>query len=151
MEFEALHDLSYIAGGFFASGNVTLSKSEAVIDPAQAGTLTNPTKPMTGHSEYVVNMQLNYDSDNGEHSASLVYNVFGERIIAAGVADREDAYEQPFHSLDLVYNYFPDFNSRISLKVKNLLGEDQEVTQSGIVVRSKEVGTAISLTYSYDF
>ena len=151
VEFEALHDLSYIAGGFFASGNVTLSKSEAVIDPAQAGTLTNPTKPMTGHSEYVVNMQLNYDSDNGEHSASLVYNVFGERIIAAGVADREDAYEQPFHSLDLVYNYFPDFNSRISLKVKNLLGEDQEVTQSGIVVRSKEVGTAISLTYSYDF
>ena len=94
---------------------------------------------------------MNYDSANGEHSTSLVYNVFGERILAAGVGGRDDAYEQPFHSLDLVYNYYPNFNSKIGLKVKNLLGEDQEVNQSGILVRSKEVGTVVSLSYSYEF
>jgi len=151
VEFEWLHDLGYLANGFFTSGNLTWSDSEASIDPALAGNLTNPTKRMTGHSEYVANFQLNYDSANGEHSTSLVYNVFGERILAAGVGGREDAYEQPFHSLDLVYNYYPSFSSKIGFKVKNLLGEDQEVTQSDILVRSKEVGTVVSLSYSYEF
>jgi outer membrane receptor protein involved in Fe transport len=151
VEFEWLHDLGYLANGFFTSGNLTWSDSEASIDPALAANLTNPTKRMTGHSEYVANFQLNYDSANGEHSTSLVYNVFGERILAAGVGGREDAYEQPFHSLDLVYNYYPSFSSKIGFKVKNLLGEDQEVTQSDILVRSKEVGTVVSLSYSYEF
>ncbi|RUO71666.1 TonB-dependent receptor plug domain-containing protein [Idiomarina ramblicola] len=151
VELEWLHDLGYLANGFFTSGNLTWSDSEASIDPALAGNLTNRTKRMTGHSEYVANFQLNYDSANGEHATSLVYNVFGERIIAAGIGGREDAFEQPFHSLDLVYNYYPSFNSKIGFKVKNILGEDQEVTQSDILVRSKEVGTEISLSYSYEF
>jgi hypothetical protein len=106
---------------------------------------------MTGHSEYVVNLQLSYDSDNGNHSGSLLYNVFGERILASGVGGREDAFEQPFHSLDMVYTYYPSFDSSIKFKVKNILGEDQEVTQSDIIVRSKEVGKIIELSYKYEF
>ncbi|WP_448569003.1 TonB-dependent receptor plug domain-containing protein [Thalassotalea ganghwensis] len=151
VEFEWMHDLVYLAEGFFTSGNITYSDSEVEIDPGLAGNLTNPTKRMSGHSEYVFNLQLNYDSADGNHSGSLVYNVFGERIIASGVGGREDAMEQPFHSLDLVYTYYPDFNSQIKLKVKNLLDESTEVTQSGITVREKEIGTAISLSYNYDF
>lgn len=151
IETEWLHDLSYLADGFFTSGNITLSESEVSINPALAGNLTNPTKRLTGHSEYVVNLQLNYDSADGNHSSSLVYNVFGERIIASGVAGREDAFEQPFHSLDLVYTYYPDFNSKVKLKVQNLLDEEQEVTQSDIVVRSKSVGVTVGLSYTYEF
>lgn len=150
-EFEFLHDVGYLTNGLFTSGNLTLSKSEASIDPAFAGNLSNPTKPMTGHSEYVVNLQIGYDSVSGEHTSSLVYNVFGERILAAGLGGRDDAYEQPFHSLDFVYSYYPDFNSKISFKVRNLLDEDQEVTQSGIVARSREVGREFSISYSYGF
>jgi len=151
VEFEWMHDLVYLADGFFTSGNITVSDSEVSIDPGLAGNLTNPTKRMNGHSEYVINFQLNYDSANGNHSGSLVYNVFGERIIASGVGGREDALEQPFHAVDMVYTYYPNFNSQLKLKVKNLLGENQEVTQSGIAVREKEVGTSISLSYKYDF
>ncbi|WP_077338209.1 TonB-dependent receptor plug domain-containing protein [Pseudocolwellia agarivorans] len=151
IETEWLHDLSYLADGFFTSGNITLSESEVSVNPALAGNLTNPTKRLTGHSEYVVNLQLNYDSANGNHSSSLVYNVFGERIIASGVAGREDAFEQPFHSLDAVYTYYPDFNSKVKFKVQNILGEDQEVIQSDIVVRSKDVGVSIGLSYTYEF
>ncbi len=151
VEVEWLYDLTWAADGFFTSGNVTVSDSEAVIPEELAGSLTNSTKRMTGHSEYVVNLQLNYDSSNGNHSGSVVYNVFGERILASGVFGREDAMEQPFHSLDLVYTYYPDYNSKINFKIKNLLDENQEVTQSDIVVREKEVGMAFSVSYSYDF
>jgi len=151
IETEWLHDLSYLADGFFTSGNITISDSEVSIDPSLAGNLTNPTKRLTGHSEYVVNLQLNYDSANGNHSSSLVYNVFGERIIASGVADREDAFEQPFHSLDLVYTYYPSFSSKVKFKLQNMLDEEQEVLQSDVVVRSKTVGTSFSVSYTYDF
>ncbi len=151
VEFEWMYDLTSLSDGFFTSGNITLSDSEASIAPEFAGNLTNSTKRMTGHSEYVVNLQLNYDSSDGEHSSSIVYNVFGERILAAGVLSREDAMEQPFHSLDFVYTYYPDFNSKIKFKVKNLLDESQDVTQSDITVISKEVGVGFSLGYSYDF
>ncbi len=151
VELEWMHDLVYLADGFFTSGNITLSDSEVSIDPSLAGNLTNPTKRMSGHSKYVVNLQLNYDSADGNHSASLVYNVFGERILASGVGGREDALEQPFHALDLVYTYYPNFNSQIKLKVKNLLDESQEVSQSDIAVREKEVGTGFSISYKYDF
>ena len=151
VEAEWLQDLTFLSDGLFTSGNITLSDSEATIDPGLAGNLTNPIKRMNGHSKYVVNLQLNYDSANGNHSSSIVYNVFGERIIASGVGGRDDAYEQPFHSLDAIYTYYPDFNSKIKFKVKNLLGEDQEVTQSDIVVRQKEVGTIYSVSYQYEF
>jgi len=150
-ELEWMHDLFYVAEGFFTSGNITLSDSEVSIDPSLAGNLTHPTKRMSGHSEYVVNLQMNYDSANGNHSGSVVYNVFGERVIASGVGGCEDAMEQPFHALDLVYTYYPNFNSQIKLKVKNLLDESQQVSQSSIAVREKEVGTTISLSYKFDF
>ncbi|MBQ4860323.1 TonB-dependent receptor [Pseudoalteromonas sp. MMG013] len=151
IEAEWMYDLSNVTSGLFTAGNITLSDSEVSINPALAGNLTNPTKRMTGHSKYVVNMQLNYDSVDGMHSGSLVYNVFGERILASGIGGREDAFEKPFHSLDLVYTWYPDFNSKVKFKVKNLLGEDQEVTQSGYAVRQKESGTAMSVSYSYEF
>ncbi|RZM80715.1 TonB-dependent receptor plug domain-containing protein [Pseudoalteromonas rubra] len=151
VEAEWLYDLSGVVSGIFTSGNITLSDSEVEIDPARAGNLTNPTKRMTGHSKYVVNLQLNYDSADGQHSSSLVYNVFGERILASGIGGREDAFEQPFHSLDLVYTWYPDFNSQVKFKVQNLLDEEQEVTQSDYIVRQKEVGTSVSLSYKYEF
>ncbi|BBN83327.1 TonB-dependent receptor [Pseudoalteromonas sp. A25] len=151
VEAEWLHDLSYAASGLFTSGNITLSDSEVSIDPAFAGNLTNPTKRMTGHSKYVVNLQMGFDSADGQHSGSIVYNVFGERILASGIGGRQDAFEQPFHSLDLVYTWYPDFNSKVKFKVKNLLGEDQEVTQSDLIVRQKEAGTTVSVNYSYEF
>ncbi|WP_416305499.1 TonB-dependent receptor plug domain-containing protein [Neptunicella sp. SCSIO 80796] len=151
VEAEWLYDLSWAADGFFTSGNITLSDSEVTIDAADAGSLTNTTKRMNGHSKYVANFQLGYDSANGEHGGTLVYNVFGERILASGINGRDDAYEQPFNSLDLIYSYYPNFNSKITLKLKNLLDEKQEVTQSGVVVRSREMGQTISLAYKYEF
>ncbi|WP_158972890.1 TonB-dependent receptor plug domain-containing protein [Paraglaciecola sp. L3A3] len=151
IETEWLYSLDWLSNGFFTSGNLTLSDSEVTVDAADAGNLTNTVKRMNGHSKYVVNLQLNYDSANGEHSGSLVYNVFGERILASGIGGRGDAYEQPFHSLDAIYTWYPDFNTKVKFKMKNLLGKDQEVLQSGVAVRTREIGTTFGVSYSYEF
>ncbi|MFC0446385.1 TonB-dependent receptor domain-containing protein [Pseudidiomarina halophila] len=155
LEFEFLKDLTFLSDGLFLSGNLTLSDSEISIANTGNVELTNNTRRMTGHSKYVTNLQLGYDSLNGEHSASLIYNVAGERIAFAGVKEGAvgigDAVEQPFHSLDLVYTYYPDFSSKVKLKVQNMLGEDVEIQQNGRLIQSRSVGTGISLEYSYSF
>jgi outer membrane receptor protein involved in Fe transport len=104
LELEMLRDLG---AGFFVSSNLTLSDSEIV--SAEGLGYTNAKRPMTGQSEYVLNTQLGYDSDNGEHSVSLVYNLFGERLFfaARNIGGNQDAFEQPFNSLDLTYSWFP--------------------------------------------
>lgn len=155
LEFEFLKDLSNWQSGLFAAGNLTLSDSEISISNTGGVELTNNVRRMTGHSKYVVNMQLGYDSANGEHSASVVYNVFGERIAFAGSVfggqGIGDAFEQPFHSLDAVYTWYPDFNQTVKFKVQNLLGEDTEIVQNGELIQSQTVGTGVSVEYSYSF
>ena len=106
---------------------------------------------MTGHSKYVVNLNLGYDAPNGNHSVTLAYNVFGERIILPGIEGQDDKYEQPFHSLDLVYTYYPTFSSTVKLKVKNLLDEEKEIHFSDTLFRSETTGIGFDLSFKYDF
>ncbi|KKE82063.1 hypothetical protein N479_20140 [Pseudoalteromonas luteoviolacea S4054] len=153
LEAEWLVELSsdFLGGAFFTSGNLTVSDSEVEILESARGDLTNLKRRMTGHSKYVANLQLNYDSHNGNHQGSLIYNVFGDRILAAGVNGFDDAYEQPINSLDAVYSYYPTFSTTVTLKVKNLLGQDFEVEQNGALIRSQESAQQVSLDFAVEF
>ncbi len=161
VEFDYLKDFAFL-GGFwqdvFMSGNVTLSDSEinldrqAIVDQTGvSAAITNTKRRLTGHSKYVVNMQLGYDAPSGQHASTLIYNVFGERIIIPGIEGQDDWMEQPFHSLDFNYSYFPDFNSSLKFKVTNILGAKSEIESAGTLTRSKEKGTEFSLEYKYQF
>lgn len=151
-EFEGLKS---IGAGFFVSGNLTLSDSE--IESATDQGYTNPIRQMTGQSDYVLNTQLGYDSDNGMHSVSLVYNVFGERIYYAARQDgHDDAYEKPFNSLDLVYSFFPTESLTAKLKVGNILDEKRTFEQvnserNRVTILEQNVGTSFSLDLRYTF
>lgn len=169
IEFEFLQDFNFIdLNNWFLSGNITLSDSEVDLGASDEGSLieqqvenagfdfvdnfvTNNKRRLIGHSEWVANLQLGYDSDNGNHAASVVYNVFGPRIIVPGARTAEDAEEESFHSLDVVYTYYPSFNSTLKFKVKNVFNEDKEITQNGLTKWSKEVGTSFDVSYSYEF
>jgi len=134
---------------FFFSGNVTISDSELVVGDVGLD-LTNPERPMTGHSDYIGNLQLGFDSANGAHSWSLVYNTFGERVFFAGRGGAEDTFEKPFNSLDLVYTYYP--TSRLSLKfrMQNMLDEKVELEQAGVTILEQKVGTTAKLDIKWD-
>lgn len=141
--------------GFFLSGNATLSDSDIEVDTT-INVLTNDSRRLTGHSEYVLNGQLGYDSPGGAHSTSLIYNVFGERIFFAGKDGNDDAFEQPFHSLDLTYTYYPTDTLSLSLKIQNILEQEREFEQKNssgrnVAIIEQEVGRSwgISAKYSY--
>jgi TonB-dependent receptor len=162
IEFEFLKGLEFLGEGIwdnlFVSGNLTLSDSEIVLDrqavvdqTGVSAAITNTTRRLTGHSEYVANIQLGYDSDDGEHSASLVYNVFGDRILIPGIDGFDDNFETPFHSLDLVYTYYPSFQSTLKLKLQNLLDEQKELEFENVTFRTETRGVGFSLSYKYEF
>ncbi|WP_049722844.1 TonB-dependent receptor domain-containing protein [Gilvimarinus polysaccharolyticus] len=152
LEFEGLKD---IGAGFFVSGNVTLSDSEIV--SADGLGFTNTNRRMTGQSEYVMNAQLGFDSPDGMHTASLLYNVFGDRVYYAARSNgHQDAFEQPFHSIDLVYTFYPTDMLSMKLKLSNLLGQDREFDQVNsagevVTILKQEQGTGIGLDFKYSF
>lgn len=158
-DFTFLGDLGIARGEeFFLSGNITLSDSEINIDTQrvveQTGvstSITNPTRRMTGHSEYVVNLNLGWDAPNGNHTATLAYNVFGERIIVPGIEGKGDSYEQPFHSLDLVYTYYPTYSSTLTFKVQNMLGEEKELEFDNTLLKSETKGTSFQVALQWEF
>ena len=133
--------------GFYVSGNATFSDSEIDIDRATpgAGSITNDTRRMTQHSEWVANLQFGWDSEDAKHAATLIYNVFGERIFFAGTDGNDDAFEQPFHSLDFVYSWYPTERLTLKVKLQNLLDESLEIEQRGsagsVVVIEQDIGT----------
>jgi len=165
VEVEFLKDFAFLSdslGSFaeniFLSGNFTISESEISIDTQkvveQTGvstTITNSTRAMTGHSPWVINMNLGWDAANGNHSATLAYNVFAERIIIPGMDGQDDAYEQPFHSLDFVYSYFPTYSSTLKFKVQNMLNQEKEIKFEDTLMNSETKGIAFEVAYKWEF
>lgn len=152
LEFEGLKE---IGAGFFVTGNLTLTDSE-IISPPDGG-FTNIERKMTGQSDYVFNGQLGFDSEDGMHTVSLAYNLFGERIYyASNNNGHDDAFEQPFNSLDIVYSFFPTENFTTKVKVGNILDEKRSFTQTNsegvdVTILEQEVGTSLSLDFKYTF
>ena len=129
---------------------MTISDSEIVIGDSAPG-LTNNKRKLTQHSPLVVNLQLGYDSPGGAHSASLVYGMYDERVFFAGRNGAPDAYEQPFHSLDVVYTWYPMDKLSVKLRAQNILDEKTEIEQGGVVVLEQTVGTNLKLDLTYRF
>ena len=153
VEFEGLKQLWR---GLFLSGNVTLSDSDLTFNENALFDVTNPSRRLTGHSEYLANATLGFDSDNGKHSAFLNYNVYSERVFAAGVEGIDDAYEQPFNTLGFVYKYFPTDRLQIQATLDNLLDEEFEIEQvnaDGQLARIivQEVGRSLGLSLQWTF
>ena len=82
--------------------------------------------------------------------------MFGERIYFAGVAGNDDAFEQPFHSLDLTYTFYPTETLSFSLKVQNILEEEREFEQKNssgrnVTILEQEVGRSWGLSAKWSY
>lgn len=155
IEFEGLKSLGFLSNGgwsdaFYLAGNVTLSDSEVNIPESSAAEPTNFSRRLTQHSEWVVNVQLGFDSFDAKHGATLVYNAFGERIFFAGIRGFDDAYEQPFHSLDFVYSWYPTDNLSFKLRFQNLLDDTTTIEQDGVKILDQTVGLSFLFDVKYE-
>ena len=156
---KSLGDMAAVLDPFFVQGNFTFMDQELVAGN-NADAPTNPIRPLQGASDVVSNLILGYDSSDGMHSATLSYNSFSERLFFAGRNGAPDSFEQPFHSLDFTYSFYPSDNFTVKLKVKNLLDENLVIERTNtasdgstqdVEIYNQERGQDLSLSVQYRF
>jgi len=149
-EVEMRKDLTFLPSVFSrlsASLNVTLVRTSVVISPRFGN--YEPGLDLEGQSPYVVNAGVAYASRTNALSASILYNVFGDRIVRYGFSSSGGAnakqgpniIERGRSSLDAKVQRV--FNERfsMSLSAKNLTNQRVQYFQT-VSTGQKSTGRA---------
>lgn len=146
---------------FEIGGNATLLRSEVGIADDELALIraydpnASDTRPLQGQSEYIVNLDLSYNSQESGTVVGLYYNHFGERLFAVGASGSPSLFEQPRPMLDLVASQRLPRGFTVKASAKNLLNSAFKVTQTfkgqEYVVQEYLRGRSFSLGLSYSF
>ena len=127
---------------------MTFLDTELVAGP-NADAPTNPKRDLANASDYVANIIFGFDSMDAKHTATIVYNVFGERLYVAGRNGAPDAFEQPFNSLDFTYSWYPTDAITLKFKAQNLLDETVEIERESVTILEEDPGQSFSVSFQY--
>ena len=130
--------------------NTTVMQSEIDVGNEGLSSLTNPSRPMAGQSEYVVNAGLSYGSDDGSWSATGLYNVAGPRLVEAGISPLPDTYEQARHLVDFSMQFPVAGAVSGKLDAKNLLDEPVLYLQGPVERLRYKTGRVFSLGFKWE-
>ncbi len=139
VEAEMRKDLTFlpsVLSRLSASFNLTLVRTSVVISPTFGS--YDPGLDLEGQSPYVVNAGLAYASRTNSLSASILYNVFGDRIVRYGFASSSGAnttqgpniLERGRSSLDAKVQRVFSERFSMSLSAKNLTNQRVQYFQA---------------------
>ncbi|MCS6821419.1 MAG: TonB-dependent receptor [Microscillaceae bacterium] len=80
-------------------------------------------RPMAFQSPYLVNVGLYYNDEESGWQASLLYNVFGQRIFAVGTIDNPTIYEMPRNIIDLALTKRLSNGLEVRFGIQDLLNQ----------------------------
>ena len=116
-------------------------------------------RPMYGQSPFIVNTGLYYQNETGDLSVSLLYNVFGKRIIGIGTPEKPNSYEMPRHNLDFTLIKKVGNSLQIKIGAKDILDSEhltqqvmtsETLTEDALIkVKSYYPGRSFSVGLSY--
>jgi hypothetical protein len=75
--------------------------------------------------------------------------VFSERLYVAGRNGTPDGFEQPFHSLDFTYFWYPTDTLTLKFKAQNILDESIRIERQGVQVFEEEPGQTFVLALQW--
>ena len=133
-----------------AFANLTAMRSEIVIGSAASGaSRISDERPMVGQSPFVINAGVTYQPRERGWSATVLYNVFGERIVSAAEAPLPDVYELPRHAFDLSVRL--PLQDRVSAKldIRNFFDQPYEMVQGSTTREFYRTGRVISAGVSW--
>ncbi len=168
IELEFLVQLNRLGSTFdrFSFGfNTTLMYTNSEVDKNRPGYFdTFEQRKLQGASNWLINSDLKYEFDfskTWQNSATLVYNVYGERIYAVGIANLDHIYERPFHKLDFVWTSSLSGSWELKFAVDNILnptyrkelGSDNaiDIYEPSLTLEDYRRGIGYSLKLSYSF
>lgn len=118
---------------------------------------TNDNDQLEGASPFLVNTDLtyNYAKDGIKLTSSVVANFFSDRIFALGTAGNANFVEESRVGLDFINSIALNKNLSLSLKAKNILNPDyqisQEVLGEDLAIETYKRGLNFSLGLNYQF
>ena len=144
--------------------NATVMYSKVVIDPTvtvlnAAIAPTNLERQLQGASPYIFNADINFAKEIGKHnmSSTLDFNYFGDRIYSAGGNGVGDIFEKGFATLNFNFKDTINEHWEVSLSAKNILNptidryQDQQDINQELIVSSYQIGSNLSLGFTYKF
>lgn len=138
----------------FIRANGSYIDSETVTAEENLGFVTNATRRFQGQSEWLGNLQFGWrDYDRGENFA-IILNYTGERQNFVGLFGADDEFERPPIMLNFAYSKEFEVGDNIlelSVEAQNLLEDEVEFVQDGIVVEGYEIGRTFSIGFTYKF
>ncbi|MEX0300376.1 MAG: TonB-dependent receptor [Kordiimonas sp.] len=138
----------------FVKVNGSYIDGETVTADADLGIVTNAVRSFQGQSEWLANLQFGWrDALRGENLA-VVLNYTGDRLALVGVFEAPDEVESPPLMLNVAYSKEFEVGSSIlelSVEAENLLGDEIEYSQLGIVTEGYEIGRTLSVGLKYKF
>ncbi|MBN2078019.1 MAG: TonB-dependent receptor [Spirochaetes bacterium] len=137
----------------------------SVLDLINTTFYTNRNRPLQGQSPWIVNTGFEYANNKIGLDVSLLFNIFGPRIVRVGTlrsyVPYGDVYEEGFPKLDLMVKQNILEYGHIKFTASNLIDPKvrltQEITHSSylykrkITTESYRVGRNFSLSYGYSF
>jgi len=115
------------------------------ISSDRLSSLTNRKRAMVGQAPYVVNAGATWSTPSNRASATMVYNIVGKRITAAGSTPLPDTYEMARAGLDVSFQTSIVGGLSARLDGKNLLDSPFEVRQGSVVRERYRAGRVLSL------
>jgi len=103
--------------------NASLIKSQVSVPTNQAD-YWNAKRPLQGQSPYTFNAGIYYQNDEHGWSGSVLYNIYGPRIVIVGNSNYPDVIETPRSTIDL------SITKQLSKKIALNLGANDILNQS---------------------
>lgn len=151
VELEVRKRLDDIAGSLeplTAFVNATIMESEIRL-PEDGLPQTSGTRAMVGQAPYVLNAGLTWAAAESGQSATLLYNVVGEKIHSAAEAPLPEVRERPRHNLDLSLRFALTRRLGAKLDAKNLLDSAVELRQGTVTRESYRTGRVFAAGLSW--
>ncbi len=154
---------SITANFTYTKSRIELSKTEydSRGENARDGQVIGNYRDMSGQAPYIINGGISYKGETNfweNFEAGLYYNVQGQTLLYAGIADRPDIYSKPFHSLNFNSNFNVGSSKKlqIGIKVDNILNSKQETVYKAFEAQDQyfsrlSAGRVFQIKLNYSF
>jgi hypothetical protein len=152
IEIEARKQLGLLgqwAEAFTVFSNATFMQSKVNLDTLQGLTVTDKSRRLVGQAPYVVNAGVSYSNISGTLNATLLYNVVGDRIFAAGVVPLPNIVEKSRNVVDLSLR-FPVLGALTGrVDARNLLDARYRFMQGNLEREGFNAGRSLSVGFAW--
>ena len=141
--------------------NLTVVESSVDISPAELAVARlykadAPAKrALAGQSNHLVNGDLSYSNPRTRTSASIYYNLFGERLALVSPPGTPDIFEQPAAELDFIFSQKFGARWKFGFSAKNLFNSEEKAIQTfrGVdyLRYERQRGRSYSVSFGYGF